>query len=422
MRMKLSMLIVAMAVSTIQTLIARQTSGVFEISCDSAFHKQSSPFLDIISKKDIVGLGEATHGTHEFFTIKSELIKSLVLTGKFKTIAFETDFSAFQVNEYLTGNTNDLIEGMRSFYLIYHTEEFISLLRWLRDYNMSVSKENQVLVFGYDSQHVGNLPKMLLNYLEKVDPVYLKICEPWLDELQLKLQAKHRNKYLQKLDLIALRVADRRTIYLEHRSKEEYEFAIQMISRMKSAAIQSTMRNGHGTKSQALRDSEMLENVKWIKSFTGNEKLIVWGHNGHIQMRKFILKNDDHFRMGEGLTESYGKGYYAVGFDFGSGSFNAVNYQKGARMQPCFVSNTNEYSISSQFKDIALSCYFMDFASLSGNIKTKLAEIRYMREAGIGFSGEQFTFARLDVASSFHAVIYVNQTKPTKFVDVRKLR
>ncbi len=420
--MKLSVLILTVAASMIHALYARQNQGVYEINCDSAFLKKPASIVDIISTKNIVGLGEATHGTHEFFTIKGELIKSLVLTAKFKTIAFETDFSAFQVNEYLIGNSSDLAQVMTNFYLIYHTEEFVSLLRWLRDYNMSVSKENQVLIFGYDSQHVGNLPKMLIKYLEKVDPVYSTECEPWLAELQLELQPKFRDKYTQKLDLLAQRAAERKSIYLEHCSAQEYKFAVQMISRMKSAVIQSTMRNRHGTKSQTLRDAEMLENLKWIRKFTGDGKVIIWGHNGHIQTNKFILKNEDHFRMGEGLKEHFGTDYYAVGFDFGSGSFNAVNYQKDARMQPCFVSNTNESSLSAQLKEVGLSCYFIDFSSLSENIKSKLSGVRYMREAGIGFSGEQFTFARLDVASSFDAIVYVNQTNPTKFVDVRKLR
>lgn len=403
--------------------VAQQIDGVIEIHCDSSRLDEPARLLDYLKGKEIVALGEATHGTHEFFTIKNELIKDLVSSGSFKVLAFETDFSAYEVNQYLSGKSDDLPRLMSNFYLVYHTAEFVSLLKWIRTYNLSVKANEQVVIYGFDSQHVGNLVRMMTDYIQKVDPLYLNECTSNLIELNGKLSTGKRNKYLKAIKSIEEHIQLSKTGYIKMEGENSYTFALQMISRMKSAIIQSTVKNSHGTKSQTMRDSEMLENVKWIKEFSGSEsKIILWGHNGHIQTKKFQLKKEDHFRMGEGLREQFLSKYYAIGFDFGTGSFNAVNYQKDARMQPCIVTNVKDQSFAAEFSAIPFPCYLANFALLPQHLKERLQRSMYMREAGVGFSGEQFTFVKIDIINAFDAMIFIKKTTPSQFIDARKIK
>lgn len=396
-----------------------------QLSCDSVRFgkKESNVFIDLVSEKKIVGLGEATHGTSEFYKAKSEIIKLLVQRTGFKTLAIETGFDAYLINSYLTGKADDLAKPMRSFYLIYHTREFIELLTWLRNYNLSVSKEDQVTIYGIDNQHIGNLPDIIFGYLMEVDPVFVNEAQSRLTYLQDKLEPSRKHQYLDDIEYVKARVNDRKSIYLKHSTEAQWNLISRSLEAMTSAVQQSTMANNHGTKAQSIRDEQMLENVKWIINQQPNDaKIILWGHNGHVQKVNFNLKRKDHFRLGQGLHEAFDSLYYAVGFDFDKGSFNAVNYQQGATMQVCQVTNEKAGSFAAMFRHIPVPCYFFDFQSLEPTKREALLATTSMRESGIGFSGEQFTFANLDVKNAFDGMVFIKQTSATTFLDVRKVK
>jgi|JI6StandDraft_1071083.scaffolds.fasta_scaffold00645_17 erythromycin esterase len=401
-----------------------QAQGYFSIVCDSSRLATESvtPFIELVKDKQIIGLGEATHGTHEFFTTKAELIKILVQQADVRILAFETGFDAYQVNKYLTGNSNDLASLMRTFYLIYHTREFIELLQWLQRYNLSVPEEKRVTVYGVDSQHISNLPSMVMEYLEQVDPLFINEADSKLQELQDKLSSGKRTRYLENIEFVIQHMNERRAFYIKQTSERKLNLTLKALETMKSAVNQSTLINDHGTKAQTLRDEAMLENVKWITKYESDSKIILWGHNGHIQKVNFNLKKKDHFRLGVGLHQEFGSAYYAIGFDFDKGSFNAVNYQNGAKMQPCYVNNEKSTSFAAQFKHVELPCYFIDFNVLSVSDKEKLTRADCMRESGIGFSGEEYTFVNLKVENAFDGMVFVQTTTPSTFMDVRKIK
>lgn len=400
-----------------------QAQSYLPLTCDSTkLTLESTPsFVELVRDRKIIGLGEATHGTHEFFTAKSELIKILILQGDFRILAIETGFDAYKMNQYLSGDSNDLGMLMSSFYLIYHTREFIDLLVWLRAYNLSVKEDKRVIIYGFDSQHIGNLIPMILEYLQEADPVFIPEAESKLQALRGKLSSGKKNYYFKNIEFVIQRMTERKDFYIKHTSERKFNLALKTLEAMKSAINQSTLVNDHGTKAQSLRDEAMLENLKWIKNYE-SQKIIVWGHNGHIQKVNFNLKRKDHFRLGTGLNQEFGSAYYAIGFDFDKGSFNAVNYQNGAKMQPCSVSNEKATSFAAQFKHIDVSCYFIDFNTLLPSDKEKLTQADCMRESGVGFSGEEFTFINLKVKDAFDGMVFFQTTTPTTFLDVRKLK
>lgn len=402
-----------------------QAQGYLPLSCDSTtFHADDArSFAGICSEKKIVGLGEATHGTSEFVRAKSELVKALVQHADFRILAFETGIDAYLINNYLTGKSDDLASPMRGFYLIYHTREFIDLLRWLRDYNRTIPKSEQVIVYGFDSQHIGSLPDLVLDYLQEVDPVFLKEAQSRLDNLRTKLEPRKKHQYLDDLELIRTRVNDRKNIYLKHASEEKFDLMLKILDAMTSAVQQSTLGNNHGTKAQSMRDNEMLQNIQWIVNRAShNGKVIIWAHNGHIQKVNFDLKRKDHFRLGQGLYQVFDTLYYAIGLDFDKGSFNAVNYQNGATMQACQVANEKADSFAAIFAHVSFPCYFLDFGSMTPADRENLSKANCMREAGIGFSGEQYTFAKLNIKAAFDGIVFIKNTSATTFLDVRKVK
>src|SRR5262245_11172901 len=124
----------------------------------------------IIGNARIVSLGEATHGTREFFQLKHRLMEYCVSQLGFTIIAFEADYGAtLAVNDYVLhgkGTAADVVAGMG--FQIWDTEEVVALVEWVRAWNLA--NERKVKFYGFDMQSAAAATLHLLAYLERVAP------------------------------------------------------------------------------------------------------------------------------------------------------------------------------------------------------------------------------------------------------------
>ena len=123
------------------------------------------PLKSILINKNVVGLGEATHGTHEFFTMKHRLVKFLVKEMGFRIFTIEADFAGtFAMNDYVLygkGTAKDAIEKMGIG--VWYTKEFISMIEWIKWYNTTQSSLNKVVFYGCDMQWALNAGPYLID-------------------------------------------------------------------------------------------------------------------------------------------------------------------------------------------------------------------------------------------------------------------
>ena len=130
------------------------------------------PLKRILADVKVVGLGETTHGTREFFQFKHRLLEFLVTEMAFNAFALEASYAACQpINDYVLygrGDRATVLTGQG--YVVWDTEEFSSLLDWLRAHNQSVPDERKVRFYGVDlwGNEIGR--KAVLDYLGKVAP------------------------------------------------------------------------------------------------------------------------------------------------------------------------------------------------------------------------------------------------------------
>jgi len=124
----------------------------YPIKSDSLNLSDLSFLTSELKDKTVVALGEASHGTHEFYFQKGRIIKYLITKLGYRTIGFEFSESAISaVNQYLQDGTGDLKTSMQNFAL-YKTEEIYKIFEWIKEYNDSQSSENKVSLFGYDDE------------------------------------------------------------------------------------------------------------------------------------------------------------------------------------------------------------------------------------------------------------------------------
>ncbi|WP_395842540.1 erythromycin esterase family protein [Archangium violaceum] len=121
----------------------------------------------------VVALGEATHGTREFFQLKHRMFEFLVTRMGFTVFAIEAPFTgAWAINDYvLTGQGEPAaaLAGLR--FWTWQTEEVLALIHWMRAYNTSPEHPRKLKFYGVDMQAVHQeAARVVLAYLARVDP------------------------------------------------------------------------------------------------------------------------------------------------------------------------------------------------------------------------------------------------------------
>ncbi len=127
-------------------------------------------WLDPMAGKSVIALGEATHGTAEFFNAKHRIFKYLVENHGYKVFAFEADFGeSIFINEAVQEGSTDQIDALmksKMHFWTWKTEEVKDLLEWMCEYNKGLPESERVQYMGVDCQFNTHHPDMIMEYLD----------------------------------------------------------------------------------------------------------------------------------------------------------------------------------------------------------------------------------------------------------------
>ena len=130
------------------------------------------PLKDMIGNARIVALGEATHGTHEFFQMKHRMLEFLVEEMGFNTFAMEANApEANLINDYVhtgKGDPAELLKGM--YFWTWDTQEVLDMILWMRAYNENPSHTQKISFYGFDMQYGQMARNNVAQYMQEVDP------------------------------------------------------------------------------------------------------------------------------------------------------------------------------------------------------------------------------------------------------------
>lgn len=270
---------------------------------------------EIIGDATVIGLGEGTHGSHEFFQMKQRLIQYLIKEKGFSLFSIEAPMpQAAMLNAYLLrgeGNPRELIKGMLCW--AWSTEEMLDLLKWMREYNQSAP--NKVIFTGFDFQsppktYTANLIKLLQRAGRAKD---IKLIET----LSLNADKKPLSKeLLQQVDRLSQELLIDQAQLHQILEPEAYEDLFQYLRLIKQYL---SYHYYSSSEYEALRDQFMSENILWLQQQHPNAKIIIWAHNFHI------FHPDKSQNMGKLLKEKLGDHYRAIGFVTYEGSYRALS-------------------------------------------------------------------------------------------------
>ncbi len=295
--------------------------------------------LSFLKDAKIVGLGEATHGTKEFFQLKHRIFKYLVENYGFKAFGFEADMGeSIYIDRYITkgeGNLENIMTTKMHFWT-WRTQEVKDLLKWMRQYNIGKSEDSKIHYIGFDSQFITYQPDLILEYFNRVKPGFVSQILPSMQMIKNigntlpSLVGEYYKNISQKRKLeIADSLKDALTKIIAIKSElisKSSDFEYQTVKQLVINLIQANdviYSSAHFDYSINYRDKYMADNAVWISNLFGaNTKIAVWAHNGHIQ------NNSNYWgggSMGKYLKNKLANRYQIVGFSFSKGYFEAVS-------------------------------------------------------------------------------------------------
>lgn len=257
------------------------------------------PLLDRIGNAKIVMLGEASHGTHEYYTWRAQLSKRLIEEKGFNFIAVEGDWpDCYRLNRYCKGY--DTVSERASHVLkefnrwptwMWANWETAALAEWLKKHNTGLSANRKAGFYGLDVYSLWESMEYIMQYLKKTDPAALKVAENAYRcfEPYRKDEGRsyaHASAFVPKLceaEVVGLLKEIRRKIPQYNTDHENVLSAEQNALVAVNAEKYYRAMLGGGPQSWNIRDHHMADTLNRLLAFHGdNAKAIVWQHNTHI--------------------------------------------------------------------------------------------------------------------------------------------
>ena len=272
------------------------------------------PLEPVLEGVRVVALGEATHGTREFFQLKHRLLEFLVERRGFTVFALESGFAEMlALDTYVLTGEGDPARLLRG--ETWDTQEVLALVRWMRAYNADPAHPRKVRLLGVDMQFSPTAAARVDAWLKKVDPEAPRDPLPLLAETRpgvfLRWPPERKRELRAQLEALATRLDGERI------RSEEWAVARQCLRMLLQA-----MDKALGTKPE-LRDEAMASNLLWALERGGPEtRAVLWAHNGHVQRGPGEWSD---WPMGRHLAATLGDALYVFGFAFHQGAFQAWN-------------------------------------------------------------------------------------------------
>ncbi len=393
--------------------------------------------LKLIHEARFCLLGEATHGTHEFYRERAEITKRLIKEKGFTAIAVEADWpDAFRVNHYVRGLSDDesadeALSGFKRFPTwMWRNTVVLDFIEWLRDYNASVSSgAAKVGFYGLDLYSLYTSIEAVLGYLNKVDPVaakrarYRYSCfEHFADDTQaygyaanFGLTESCEHDVIEQLIELRRRAAD----YASRDGRvaqDEFFFAEQNARLILNAEkYYRSMFRGR-VESWNLRDRHMAETldalVNHLTAQGQTAKVAVWEHNSHLgDARATYMADYGELNVGQLVRERYGTEAVLVGFTTYEGTVTAASDWDGPaerkRVRPAL-----ENSYEASFHEAGMPSLFLPLRE-SRSASIALRDPKLERAIGVIYlpqTERQSHYFEARLADQFDAVIHFDET------------
>lgn len=308
------------------------------LSSENPTAAELQPLLARLDGARIIGLGEATHGTHEDFAFKAALVRALASAGRINAVAFVTGYrSGKRLDAYVAGGPGSAADALRESALspAWITEEVAGLLEWLRRWN--ADRQDRIRLVGVDVQDVLGDTSTALDLLAAVEPeAAVPLLDVWKDQLtseRLRLpfaqiaQGWTREQWEQFFvaaqvleDLLARPTTRLRQSpgYSDARHSARAARLGLLVYEVDPAATSSV---GPSAQTELARDLAVGEQLLAIVGAPA--RAVLWAHDA--QVARGVEGRGTAYSTGDLLLDRLGTGYRTVGFAWRRGAHHALS-------------------------------------------------------------------------------------------------
>jgi erythromycin esterase-like protein len=395
------------------------------------------PVLELIGDAPFALIGEASHGTHEFYRLRAEITKRLIAEKGFTAVAVEADWpDAYRVNRYVRGTSDDAdaAEALRGFVRfpqwMWRNADVLDFVGWLRARNDAVPEASKAGFYGMDLYSLHASMDAVLRYLHTVDPEAesrarsrYACFDQFGDDPQAYGYAAtsgiaHDCEAEVMAQLAELRRSSAEYAKRDHRVTPDDLFYAEQNARLVTNAEQYYRAMfGSRVSSWNVRDQHMVETLDMLYAHLGRQtpppKIVVWAHNSHLgDARATEMGRSGELNVGQMVRERHGHDAVLVGFSTFDGTVTAAsNWDEPAERM--VVRPALPQSYEALFHEMPAPNFFLPLAD-GGPAVRMLDHPRLQRAIGVIYRPDterQSHYFHARLTAQFDAILHYDHTR-----------
>lgn len=397
------------------------------------------PVLDLVGDARLVLIGEASHGTHEFYRIRAQISKALIEQRGFQAVAVEADWpDAYRINRYVHAVSEDVdsVEALGGFQRfpqwMWRNADVLDFVGWLRERNDAQhSKDRKCGFYGLDLYSLHASIEAVLAYLSKVDPEAARRARQHYSCFE------HFGKEVQSYGWAAgfgttptcEKAVVRELVELRRKAMEYLQRDGQVAADAYFSAEQNALvvRNAEEyyrnmfrreVSSWNLRDTHMMETLIALTNHLGKKgapaRIIVWAHNSHLgDARATQMGERGELNLGQLVREQFKDEAVSIGFTTYDGTVTAASDWDGPAERKK-VRPAHPESYEALFHEVNhIPCFFLNLRD-NPQLAASLRGERLERAIGVIYRPEtelisHYFHARLP--DQFDAILHYDHTR-----------
>ena len=375
------------------------------------------PLTERIGDSRLVLIGEATHGTSEFYRMRIEITKQLIMHKGFQFVAIEADWpDAARIDQYVRrlepadGHRWEAFSRFPTW--MWRNREVLEFVEWLREYNQSIDDpQKRVAFYGLDLYSVFTSIRAVLDYLDRVDPEAAQIARlrygcltPWEGDPALYGRLAVRGRYRVCENEAVATLKDLLKQRLQYAQYDGVHFldAVQNARLVANAERYYRIMYYGSNESWNHRDGHMFDTLELLLGFHGaGSKAVIWEHNSHLgDAAATDMGAGGQTNVGHLCRQRFGKSAYLIGQGTDHGTVAAAsNWDEPVE----FMSVRPGYpgSYENLFHDSGVEAFLLHLREpRKADLRAEMAVSRLERAIGVVYRPET------ELASHyFHALL-----------------
>ena len=399
--------------------------------------EQTQPVADFIGDADFALLGEASHGTHEFYAFRAAVTKRLILESGCRAVVVEADWpDAYRVNRYVRHASGDgsalhaLADFKRFPTWMWRNTVVVEFIEWLRDHNDGLAPADQVGFYGMDLYALYASIRAVLAHLDEVDPDAARRARARYACFDRYGDDAQAYAYGETFDLESCEDAVvEQLVELQQRGaaastgslmdRDEHFFAEQNARLVKSAEEYYRTMFRAGVQSWNLRDRHMVGTIQALHGHLGSPTLAIWAHNSHLgDARATQMGQRGELNVGQLMRERFPGKTCLIGFTTAHGTVTAASdWDEPVELKRVRPALPDSYERA--FHELGIPRFFLPFHDEP--TRRAWAAPRLERAIGVIYRPDterQSHYFQASLSAQFDGVVHVDHTTALRPLEI----